>query len=223
MRRAGIDEAAIMPIATRPSQVRSINNWVSEISKVHDDIIAFATINPKQDDWQDEIDYIVGEGFPGVKMHPDYQEFYVDDLALTPIYKALADAGLILLLHSGVDVGLPPPVHCTPERLARMLDVVPDLTVIAAHMGGCLCWDDVERHLVGRNLYFDTCYSLSYLGPERMTSLIKAHGPDRILFATDSPWTDQSQELAGIRALDLTEDEITAILGENASRLLNEP
>ncbi len=50
------------------------------------------------------------------------------------------------MLHAGTDIGLPPPVHCTPERLARLLDATPGLTVIAAHMGGYACWDDVEKY-----------------------------------------------------------------------------
>jgi predicted TIM-barrel fold metal-dependent hydrolase len=87
-------------------------------------------------------------------------------------------------------------------------------------MGGYECWDDVERYLVGRDLYFDTSYSLADLGPERMAALMRMHGIDRVLFATDSPWTDQASELAAIRALSLSDDEIAAVLGGNAARLL---
>jgi predicted TIM-barrel fold metal-dependent hydrolase len=97
------------------------------------------------------------------------------------------------------------------------------MTIVAAHMGGYDCWNDVERYLVGRDLYFDTSYSLRDLGPERMTALIKAHSTDKILFGTDSPWTDQSAEVAAIRALPLADDEIAAVLGGNAVRMLGIP
>jgi predicted TIM-barrel fold metal-dependent hydrolase len=220
MRRAGIDKSAVMPIATKPGQARSVNRWAAEVNRANDGLICFGSIHPLQEDWQAEIDALVADGIVGVKFHPDYQQFFVDEPQFVPLYRALADAGLIVLFHAGVDIGLPPPVHCTPDRLARLLDAVPELTVIAAHMGGYSCWDKVERYLVGRNLYFDTCYSLTDLGPERMASLMRAHGLDRILFATDSPWTDQSAELAGIRALSLSEDEIAAVLGGNAVRVL---
>lgn len=220
MDSAGVDMSAIMPIATKPAQAQSINRWAVEIGQKYERLICFGTLHPQQDDWRAEIDRLAADGIPGIKLHPDYQNFYVDDPELTPIYQALADADLILMFHAGVDIGLPPPVHCTPDRLARVLDEVPALTVIAAHMGGYDCWDDVERYLVGRDLYFDTSYSLTDLGPERMVKLIHAHGVDQILFGTDSPWTDQSAEVAGIRALQLTEKEIAAVLGGNASRLL---
>lgn len=220
MRGAGVDKSVIVPIATKPGQVRPINSWAKMINSSYQDLICFGTLHPDQDDWFSEIAQLRADGIKGIKLHPDYQLFFVDDTELFPIYQALADTGLILLFHAGVDIGLPPPVHCTPDRLAKVLDAVPDLTVIAAHMGGYLCWEEAEKHIMGRNLYLDTSYSLADLGPERMAELIKAHGPDRVLFGTDSPWTDQAAEIAAISALDLADDEITAVLGGNASRLL---
>ncbi len=220
MAEAGIDIALIMPIATKPSQVRGINAWAAKIPEEHGNLISFGTIHPAQDDWEDEIRWLIDDGIVGVKLHPDYQEFFVDDPALFPLYRGLADAGLVAMMHAGVDIGLPEPVHCTPDRLARALDAVPEMTVIAAHMGGYDCWDDVERYLIGRDCYFDTSYSLNDLGPQRMTSMIHAHGINRIVFGTDSPWTDQSAEVNAFRALSLTSSEIAQAMGENALRLL---
>lgn len=219
MRKGGVSISLVAPIATKPSQARGINKWAVELCH-SDDLISLGSIHPMQDDWQAEIDALVADGIRGIKLHPDYQGFFVDEPRFVPMFKALADAKLVVLFHAGVDIGLPPPVHCPPDRLARLLDAVPDLTVIAAHMGGYECWDDVERYLVGRDLYFDTSYSLRDLGRDRMTAVIKAHGPNRILFGTDSPWTESVSEIPAIRALDLTPDEVEAILGGNAERLL---
>lgn len=220
MRLAGVDVSVIAPIATKPSQVRGINAWAVEVNQANRDLICFGTIHPDQDDWRPEIEQMAARGIKGVKVHPDYQLFFVDEPRLIPIYQAIADAGLILLFHAGVDIGLDPPVHCTPDRLAKALDEVPQLIAVAAHMGGYKCWDDVQRYLVGRDLYFDTSYSLADLGAEAMASMIRAHGIERILFGTDSPWTAQAAEVAGIRALDLSGEDIEAVLGGNAKRLL---
>ncbi len=220
MKLAGIDASVIVPIATKPSQVRGINAWAAQVNQSNDDLICFGTLHPDQDDWQPEIEQMVANGIKGVKVHPDYQLFYVDEPRLIPIYQAIARAGLILLFHAGVDIGLAPPVHCTPDRLAKALDAVPELVVIAAHMGGYKCWDDVQRYLTGRDLYFDTSYSLADLGADAMALMIRAHGVERVMFGTDAPWTEQAAEVKGIRALDLTEKEIEAVLGGNAKRLL---
>lgn len=222
MRRSGVDRAVIAPVATKPSQVRTINDSMVELHRQHPELICFGSLHPQQKDWEQEIDRLVAGGIPGIKLHPDYQSIYADDPCLLPIYRALARAGRILLMHTGVDIGLPPPVHGTPDRVARVLDAVPELTLIAAHMGGYDQWDDVERYLIGRELYLDTSFSRADLGEERMVAMIHAHGSGRILFGTDSPWTDQAEEVAGIRAMPLTEAEKEAILGGNALRLLGE-
>lgn len=220
MRKAGICKSVVAPIATKPAQVASITRWAAEMNRQHDNVVCLGSLHPDQDDWRPDIEQLVAAGIPGVKFHPDYQLFFVDEARVTPMYCSIADAGLFVLFHAGVDIGLPPPVHCTPDRLARVLDAVPDLAIIAAHMGGYKCWDDVERYLAGRDLFFDTCYTFADLGMQRMTALIKAHGPERVLFGTDSPWTDQAAEVANIRALPLDPVEIDAILGGNAQRLL---
>lgn len=219
MRRAGIARAALMPIATKPSQVRTINAGAATLNASYPEFIAFGTLHPAQQDWEEEIARLVADGIPGIKLHHDYQETFVDDARFLPMYRALADADRVVLMHAGVDIGLPPPVHCPPERLARVLDAVPNLTVIAAHMGGYACWDGVEQYLIGRNLYLDTSFSLTDLGIERMTALMRAHGTDKVLFGTDSPWTDQQAEVAAISALPLNAEEIMGILGGNAERL----
>lgn len=220
MRLAGIDVSVIAMIATKPTQVRAINEWAAQISEQFPDLICLGTLHPQLTNWQEEIDWIVKAGLRGIKLHGDYQQFFIDEPSMLPVYRKLAESGLIMLLHAGEDIGWPPPVHCPPDRLAKVLDAVPELTVIAAHMGGYMMWDEVERHLVGRDVYLDTSFSLADMGSEQMASLIKAHGTERILFGTDSPWTDQKAEVAGIRALDLTDDEITAVLGGNTAELL---
>jgi predicted TIM-barrel fold metal-dependent hydrolase len=232
MARAGIDRAAVMPVATKPSQVRVINAWAAEVNAQFSQLTCFGVLHPDAEGWEAEVAQLVADGIRGVKLHPDYQGFFVDEPRLLPLYRAMADAGLLLLLHAGVDIGLPPPPHCPPDGLARVLDAVPGLTVIAAHMGGYAQWDAVEQYLVGRDVYLETSYSLTTGGraadapvfprltPAQALRIIRAHGADRILFGSDSPWTDQAQALADLRALPLTADELAAILGGNAARVL---
>lgn len=220
MARAGIGLSVIAPIATKPAQVRNINAWATSVNRQYDDLLCLGTLHPAQEDWAEEIAHLVEDGIPGIKLHPDYQQCFVDAPHMLHMYRALADAGRFLLLHAGVDIGLPPPVHGTPERIARLLDAVPELTLIAAHMGGYSLWDDVERYLVGRDLYFDTSYSLADMGTERMVAMIRAHGAQRVCFGTDSPWADQAVEVAAFTTLPLTDAERRAVMGDNARRLL---
>ena len=65
-----------------------------------------------------------------------------------------------------------------------------------AHMGGNEMWDDVERYLVGQNVYFDTGVILNTMPQEQFLRIVHMHGADRILFGTDSPWADQKNFVA---------------------------
>jgi predicted TIM-barrel fold metal-dependent hydrolase len=206
------------PISTKPSQVQSINNWVKQIQD--DTVISFGTIHPQFKDFESEIKKLKEWGIKGVKFHPDYQKFHPDDEFMFPIYECLRENEMIILFHAGIDIGLYPPVHATPQRLAKVLDNFPGLKIIASHMGGYQLWDDVERYLVGRDIYFDTSYVIDYMETERFVAIMKNHGFDKILFGTDSPWKDQADEVKKISALDILQKIKLDIFCGNANVLL---
>lgn len=214
-----IDCSVVVPIVTKPGQTQKINDWSCEIQD--ESIVAFGSIHPDYPQWKDELKRIEELGLKGIKLHPDYQQFYVDEDRILPIYEEAFELGLIVLLHSGVDIGLPSPYHCTPERLYNVIRTLPGGKVVAAHMGGYDCWDDVEEYLVGEDIYLDTSYSLGRISDEQAKRIIDGHGYDKILFATDSPWTDQGEEIKKIKRLGLSEEKVSAVLGENAGKLLS--
>jgi len=216
---AGIDISVNQPISTKPAQVQSINDWAKQIED--DSIISFGTIHPLFENFDDEIKRMKELRLKGVKLHPDYQKFHPDDKSVFPIYESLVENDMIILFHAGVDIGLYPPVHATPRRLANVLDNFPDMKLIASHMGGYKCWDDVERYLVGRDVFFDTSYVIDYMEAGRFVRIMWEHGFDKILFATDSPWKPQVDEVRKIDSLPIPEKAKEDIFYRNATRLLN--
>ncbi len=219
MKKAGVALSVIQPVATKPAQVRAINVWASRIGG--GGLLPFATLYPGQPDWEEEIEQIRRAGILGVKLHPDYQNFDPDDRALFPMYEKLQAEGLIVLYHAGDDISFPPPGRATPKRLLNLIEHFPDLRVIAAHLGGFEMWDEVEEYLVGKDIYFDTCYTFGCLKTERIVRIMEGHGFDRIVFGTDSPWKDQQKEIQNILHLDIPDEAKRRILGENARTLLH--
>lgn len=218
MAKAGVDLGVLQPIAMKPEQTIKMNRWANERNE--GSVISFGTIHPDFSDWKQEIMWLANNGFKGIKFHADCQGYYADDLHMLKIYEAVFDAGLIILFHSGLDRAFTEPFKCTPSRLGKILDTFPGATIIAAHMGGFQYWDEAEKYLLGRDIYFDTAYSIPIMGIERAEKFIKQHGADKILFGTDSPWSDHTEEIALIRSLNLKTDEIEKMLGNNAKRIL---
>jgi len=126
-----------------------------------------------------------------------------------------------LVLHSGEDLSFIPPYKCKPKDLAKLVKNFKSGKIIAAHMGGFRCWNDVERFLVGEDLYFDTSYALNYMKEDQFRRIMKNHGYNKILFGTDSPWVDQQNDLKKFLDLNLGKDIEEKILYTNGCNLLS--
>lgn len=227
MKEAGITTSVVLPVVTKPSQFETINNYAASITG-KDGIISFGGIHPDTEDYKKELDTILSLGLKGIKLHPDYQNMFIDDKRYINIIQYAVDHDLIVSIHAGIDIGMPYPVHCPPERSLIMLNQVlactinPEPKIVLAHTGGYGQWDDVEKLLVGQDVYFDISYSLPMITAEQLVRIIKNHGHNRILFATDSPWGTQKDAVDHVINLPLSQEEKDAVLYKNALRLLGE-
>ena len=220
MRTANVSQSLVCSVATKPEQVTSINTFLAEEAKRHPEFVPFAAMHPLMEDPEAEFERILKAGFYGIKLHPDYQDMYFDNIRYERIIDAASELGLITVVHAGVDPKCPEDVHCTPKMARKVLDDVKPEKLVLAHMGGNEMWDDVERYLVGQNVYFDTGVILNTMPQEQFLRIVHMHGADRILFGTDSPWADQKNFVALLEHMPLTEEEKAAIFSENAKKLL---
>ena len=218
MREAGIDRSVVLNIATNPRQQRNVNNFAIENNSR--DLVMFGSVHPFAEDALEELERLKDAGIMGIKLHPDYQEFFVDDFAVFPVYETAARLGLITVFHAGLDCGLPGEIHCPPDRLKKALPVFGGGVVVAAHFGGYMMWDEVLTHLAGKNLYFDTSFCGARIPKDLAVKLVNAHGADKILLGSDLPWSPTRNEAGFIRSLGLRPDTVDRILGLNAQMLL---
>ena len=163
---AGISRFLVHSVAVTPSRVHSINDYLMRVSAGHPDrLIGFGTLHPEYEDVPGELDRIKAGGLRGIKLHPDIQTFLLDDKRSVAMFRLMAERGLPALVHTG-DFRY---AYSQPERMARVLDQVPDLKVICAHLGGWSVWDEAWRVLAGRpNVWVDTSSSLYALEPEEL-------------------------------------------------------
>ncbi|MBR6728601.1 MAG: amidohydrolase [Clostridia bacterium] len=212
----GIDTLVVHATATKAEQVQVINDYVAGL--IAPGIIGFGTIHPDYTDFSGELQRVKDLGLRGIKLHPIFQGFAVNAPVMLPIYREIARLGLPLLVHMGDK-------NCdgaTPWRLAEVLEKVPELIVIAPHLGGVYEWAEAQKHLYGRkNVYLDTSSAMRFMEPEEVLNIIHTHGADRVLFGTDYPLSLYEYELKKFDGLGLTEEEAEAILWKNAYRLLN--
>lgn len=223
-RMAGVDVAVNLPVLTKPTQFDGTNRFAKAINErfTGKGVLSFGGIHPLCEDVRGKMRALKEQGFLGVKIHPDYQGTYIDDDSYYEVLKCAKDEGLIVVTHAGVDMGFSgQPVKCTPERASALLARLGGYDrFVLAHCGGSDMFDEVITNLCGKDVLFDTAYALPRIGKERFLEIVDRHGADKILFATDSPWRDSSEQVAIIKGYGLSADVERKILGDNAKRLL---
>ena len=218
MDQAGIDASVVASIATRPQQFDAILEWSAQIAS--DRIIPFPSVHPADPDVVRHVHLVRERGFRGLKLHPYYQDFDLDEARLRPLYAAAQDCGLVVLCHTGFDPAFPRVRRGDPERILRVVEAFPRLAFVAPHLGAWDDWDEVDRHLTGRPVWMDLSYAIDLIEPERARSLILRHPPDYMLFGTDSPWAGQRETIDWVRSFGLGAEREALIFGGNAARLL---
>jgi uncharacterized protein len=220
MDRAGVGRAIVCSVATRPEQVTKITDW--SIAIASDRIVPFASIHPDFAEPEAQIERIAAAGLRGLKFHPQYCGCPLDDPRVIRIARAAARANLAMLFHTGYDLSYEKDDLAGPRRVRRLHEAVPELRMVAAHLGGWEQWGEVLQHVAGLPVYLETSYSLGRIAPDLLARILEKHPPRFLLFGTDAPWADPAEELAKFRALPLAPDSIGRCLWENALRLIGE-
>lgn len=235
MQRAGVDHSVVLPVVTNPAKTVSVNDFSLSMAQA-DARIFFGGIHPDTPDALGELERIAQAGLKGIKIHPVYQDVCIDDRRFLRILEKAGELDLIMVMHAGDDIGFPGRVRCAPAMIRRALDQVGPVKLICAHMGGWRNWDQVKEYLLDTSVMLDTALSHGDLVPleegslsgeelhlmdeEAFCRLVRDFGSTRILFGSDSPWSDQAASKAWILSTKLTDEEKENILGRNAAALL---
>ncbi len=238
MKRAGVRYSVNLPVATRSGQEHTINAVAIEMNRYANEtgLLSFGGIHPDTENYREILRSLAENGVCGIKIHPVYQGAAIDDIRFLRMIDCACENGLIIVTHSGYDIGFPGGTQVLPQRVRHMVDEVHPERLVLAHTGGWNCWDEVEELLIGQDVWFDVSFSMTpvyrnddsgrlrsgtpHLSREQFVRIVRNHGANRILFGSDSPWSDQTETIQAVQDSGLTEEEIRMILGENATKLL---
>ena len=215
--RAGIDHFIVQSVATTPKQVQSINAFIAAtVLQSEGRMTGLGALHPDSEDIAGDIEHLVELGLHGVKLHPDIQDFKVDDPRCLKIYELCGQMGLPILMHTGdhrYD-------NSNPNRVTPILRAYPFLTIVGAHFGGWSVWEQVKEQMLELpNLYVDCSSTFPYVGSAATLELIRLFGAERVLFGTDYPLWSPEKELYNFMELELSDVERRLILSENAKKI----
>jgi predicted TIM-barrel fold metal-dependent hydrolase len=217
----GADKFVVLNIATREKQHKNVNDFAIELDK-EPSIISFGSVYPTGDTFEAELLRLKAAGIKGIKLHPEYQDFEIDDRRAFRVYEMCRDLDLIISFHAGYDLAYMNRLNCPAEKAREVADNFPHNKFVFAHFGGYMIFDEVLEFLAGTNVYFDTAF-VSLRDKEYipvLNKIIKKHGAEKLLFGSDTPWMRVQNSIDLIDALDLTSDEKDLIFDKNARNLL---
>ncbi len=237
MEKSGTDISVVLPIVTNPDKASHINQVAARTNESFNEtgIISIGGIHPDNSNYKDIIKEIKSLGLKGIKLHPDYYGVRLDDIRLERIIDEASNQGLFIVTHAGPDIGLYPPALSPVDSIVKVIKDVHPEKFILAHMGGWMVWNEAYDKLRETNVYLDTSFSIGEINWKQLSKvrygfhmmnddlfvkMVKGFGSERILFATDSPWSDQKEYIDRISIMPLSDEEKDNIFYKNAYKLL---
>lgn len=211
----GFDKFLVCSVATKVEQVGSINRFIAAKCEKYPKFVGLGAWHRDIEDVEKELNKIQALGLHGIKLHSDFQGFAIDDEKMLPVYKACMARDLPILFHMGDARS----ELSAPKKLANVLEKLPELKCIAAHLGGYQRWDEAKACLKGANVWVDTSSSLFVLNPDEARRSIEHFGMDKVMFGTDFPMWTHEKELERFFALAYGEEENRKMLYDNFEKL----
>lgn len=227
----GIRRVVALQYAHKPGMARSLNEYMAELTaRFPGRLVGMATVLPGEPEAEAIVADAFAAGLGGVKLHIHVQCFSMADAALDPIFQLCQDAGKPMVVHAGREPRSPayacdPYRLCAAESVETVLRNFPGLRLCVPHLG--IDEDETYRKLVERhdNLWLDTAMALTDFLPIDPPIRLERFRPDRIMYGSDFPNVAYAwdRELRQIAAMNLPEDRLAALLGENARRFFGPP
>lgn len=193
------------------------NDFLINIANGDSRFIPLASFHPFMgfDEAVGELERCEALGAKGIKIHSDFQRFFVDDANAMEIYKEAARLKLPILFHAGdrnTDFS-------TPKRIRNIVEKLPELTIIAAHMCGYSVWDEAKEYLIGTPVYTDTSEARLGMDARGLYELIEKHGVEKVMFGSDYPLWNTDFAYRELEECALSEAEKDLIYSENAKKV----
>ena len=216
---AGVDHNIVFSVATTAHQVHSINTYIANEQLASGGrFTGLGTLHLESEDMEADLDEIEALGLHGVKLHPDIQNFKIDEPRAMHIFEMCEDRGLPIYVHTG-DKRYD---NSNPNRVKNVLEAFPKLKFVGPHLGGWSVWEEAAKVLPKYdNIIVDTSSSLYELDPDTARDIIRAYGSERVMFGTDYPMWPVTKELEHMEALGLTDEEYENIYWRTCANLVD--
>ena len=217
---ASIEYAMVFSAATTEHQVEHINRYIAQEAQAHPQFIPCGTIHAdyaQHQDFKAELQWMRQHGLHGLKLHPEFQHFVLDDERLFPVFEEMERQDMFLISHTG-----DPRVEVSgPERMYRIATTFPRLRCIATHLGNWGDWELERIRPIAQlpNIYVDISSSYAYVqDKEPLKRIMDLYDPTHVFFGSDYPIWCPKKELEKTLQLGFPQPLLEDILFNNFAK-----
>lgn len=230
---AGTKVGVILPIDCTRKRGDSIltNEEVKKICSLSSRFIGFASIDPLREDTMDELEKAKGYGLSGLKLDPGLQGFSISEIVNHGFWNKIEKWNWPVIVHVGFTFSPHISMYSsTVKDIELLAEKYPKINFVIAHWGypwtmeACLIAIKYENvYIDTSNLYFDNPqrFSKFVIEHEISPSIIEKSLRNKIIFGSNYPRVNIWKMRKAIEELPLSSKCISAILYDNAARLLN--
>jgi predicted TIM-barrel fold metal-dependent hydrolase len=188
-------------------------------------LIPFGAVNPALPDWEDDIRRCHEQfHMPGIRLHPNYHGYTLDDSRFARLLDLAAKRKLIVQLVAWLDDArrkllTPSVAQVDLKPLANVVAKLPQLRLVIA--GGARSDDDeLARNIQPlKHVYFD-CARLD--DADSMTKLVNSQSAERIIFGSAAPLRSIEPVRQRLQNAALQDYQRKAIAVDVATRLIGD-
>lgn len=184
-------------------------------------LVPFGTVNPELPGWEEDLRACHEEhGMPGIRVHPNYHGYALDDPRFERLLAMAAERDLLVQLAASMeDVRTQHPMLQVPDvdlsPISELMRKIPRARVLLLNhkTRGAL----LTRLAETPRVYFDIA---RVEGTEGVAQLIRSVPPGRVVFGTHAPFFITESALIKVYESGVTADECRALLEQNPRQLV---
>ena len=201
--------------------LKGVNQRLADTCALHHELIPIGSINPELPDWQNDLRVCIEtHKMPGIRLHPNYHGYTLEDPRLVQVLKLATASNLLVqiavtmedvrtqhpMVHTAdVDLSpLPDLMKSIPEARVQILNYRPRAALI-------------QKLSNTPGISFDTARADATDG---VSKLLRSLPSGRVLFGSHAPFLIPEAALIRVAEARLTDNELRSVLRANAENYL---